>query len=622
MSKNVLVILLSLCLLATAAHAQEDDVALERIVVTPYKTGVSAKMNPSSTEVISSDEMDLRGETCITDAIKDISSLSYATSGGLQGETGVFIRGAGSMHTQMLLDGIKLSDPISTSGYFYAYNYMGLDNIERIEVLKGPYSSLYGSDSIGGTISLVTRKGEGKPKFSYLQELGSYQTLRETLASDGRINKLAYSFSVTRKDVNGFYSARYKSGNHETDPFHNLNSSLRLDYDITDAVSVSLMTDYTYAKFEYDGSTGVAPFLPADDDDNYGHFYQGVVGLNLKHKVTDNFSQKATFGLTRTYRTDWEGGGTDDWYNGMTYQVKWQGDYNICRWDKVVFGFDYLREKGEGYYASAFFTSTSPKRFSNTRGYYIENIFTPLDNLFFSASYRIEDHSVFGRDNTYSLSGSYLVKKTNTKIKGSYGKGFKAPSIYQLYDTVSGNANLNPEESKSYEGGLEQKIGKSLFLGSTFFHNQIKNMIDWVATGFWTGTYMNVSKAKIRGTEAYAEYAFNDTTSFKLSYTHLKALRTNGTRLARRPDNKLTCSLKTSVNKFTAEAQTSFVGNRIDGTNKLKSYILANLYLKYNLNKNWEFYTNFENILNYDYQLVTGYQTPQFSWYVGGKYSF
>lgn len=618
MKTKIIYLLILACFLY--GYSKAEDVELERIVVTPYKTGISSKLNPSSLNVTTDQELEDKGATNITEGLKGITDISYATSGGIAGDTGLFIRGAGSNHTQVLFNDIKLYDPIVTSAYFYGSNYMSLDNLERIEVLKGPYSSLYGSDSIGGTISLISRKGEGKPVLSYLQETGSYNTWREQLSSKGKLDKFAYSFSVSRKDISSFYSANYKNGNHERDPYHNFNSSARLDYDINDDISVGLVEDYTYAKYEYDAASYVTS-LPVDDNDNRAHFYQGIAGFNAKQKVGDLFTHKINLGYTRTYRTGWEDASTDFWYDGRTYQLKWQGDYAACKWDKIIAGFDYLREWGEGFWSPSYIT---PKHFANTRGYYLENIFTPIDSLFVSGSYRIEDHSTFGKHDTFNLAASYNIESTKTKLKSSVGTGFKAPSLYQLFDSASGNRNLSPEKSRSYEVGFEQKIGKPFTVGSTFFDTHIKNLIEYI--GVWpAASYQNSGKAVIYGAEHFARYALNDTTTLKFSFTHMRPLKTNGTPLLRRVKRKFSCNLHSVIDRLTIDTDLSYVGSRFDGSSnqfKLKPYILADFSLEYALSKNWRVFSHFKNILNYNYELVKGYETPKFSWYVGAKLDF
>lgn len=616
---KILIPLIIVVNLMTINKLSADEVGLEKIVITPYKATTSS--GASATDVLLVNELNAEGIFTLTDAIEDIPSLSYATTGGVGGVTGVYIRGADSSHTQVLLDGINLYDPIVTSAYFYGFNHMSLNNIERVEVSKGPYSSLYGSDSIGGTISLITRKGTGKPKFSFTQEAGSYQTYREKLSSHGKIDKLAYSFAVSKTDINSFYSSKYKNGNHEQDPYRNLNSSFRLDYALTEDIDIGLIADYIYAKYEYDGSTYVPPYSPTDDFDNYARFHQGVGAFKIKQNLTDAFFHKTTFGYTRTYRKGWESATTDNWYNGKTYQAKWQGDYQLSDFDKVICGFDYLRERGESFWAP----TRNPNETANTKGYYIENIFTPLDDLFIAASYRLEDHSSYKHHNIFSISGSYLIEQTGTRIKGSFGEGFKAPSLYQLFGGSSGNPNLDPEESESYEAGLEQELGNYLILGSTYFHTHLKNLIDWTWTGpsSWDGRYTNVGKARIYGIENFINAELNDDTSIGISYTHMDTKKlADDTRLLRRPDNKITCKLKTTIDKLAICAGLSYVGNRMDSSKKLKSYLLGNLALKYEVNDRLDAFLRLENMLDKDYELIEGYQTPELSWYLGAKMTF
>lgn len=620
--KRIVFLLLFFFCSIQICFSSDKEVELGEIVITPYKTAISTRLNPLATDVIYVDEANSRGVYSLTDAIKDISSVSVATTGSLGGITGVFIRGAGSHHTQVILDDIRLFDPIVTSAYFYGYNHMGLNNLERVEVSKGPYASaIYGSDAIGGTINMVTRKGKGKPKFSFLQEFGSYQTSREVLSSDGEIEKLAYSFSVARTDVRDFYSAKRKNGNYETDPYENINSSLRLDYSFTDDIEAGLIADYTYAKYEYDGDTGLPLYTPTDDDDNKAYYYQGVGGINFKQTIGDKFYHKIILGYTRIYRKSWESDITHSWYKGKTYQAKWYGDYQVSDFDKIIFGFDYLREHGESRLLSSGTLYTTPKTTTHTKGYYIENIFTPTEDLFFAASYRLEDHARFGSKEIYSVSGSYNIEKTGTKIKFSVGEGFKAPSLYQSFNGQDGNPNLDPEQSESYDVGLEQNVGELFSFGATYFHTHVKNLIDWIGSG-----YTNSGKARMRGIESFLEYLIGDESSLKLTHTYMSTKKlSDGTRLLRRPNNKATCRFKTLLfKKLDLSTGFSYVGNRIDfpGTIKLKSYLLADIAFNYLFNDNFNVFLRFENILDQDYELVSGYQTPKFSWYLGGKVAF
>ena len=608
-------LVLSLVVLGIFVFGYADDVDLEKIVVTPYRSGISAKENPSATDVINVDDEESVGKFSFADAIKGSQGVDYAVTGGLEGVSSIYIRGADSYHTQLMLDGLRVYDPINTQGYFAYYNYLSLDNLDKAEISRGPYSSLYGSQSIGGSINMITHKGEGKPTFSYLQELGSYSTYREKIASQGKLDKFAYSLGVSRVDVRSFYSAKYKNGNHERDPFGNTNTSLRLDYELTDNFEIGVSHRYSYAKYDYDNSLTTPP---SDDFDNAARFHQNIGSVYLNNRINDFLSHKFTYGVVDIQRRGWDGSDAY-WYKGRSNQFKYALDYKPATSYNVLIGYEYAGDRGEFYDYGK-----EPKHRANSKGVFVQNILRPIDNLFISFVIREENHSTFGNNTTYGLSSSYFIEPTKTKIKASIGTGFREPSLYELFSSYSGKRSLNPEKSKSNEIGFEQLLSNErLNFGSTFFTTKIKNKIEYKSTGLWTGEYDNIGEAEIYGIENFAEYRFNENTSLKLTYDYLHAQKkSDKSRLLRRPENKLALFFNTQIGNLKITPEIFYVGNRIDTSAKLKSYILANLGLNYKVSNNLEVFGRVENILNYDYQLVYGYETPKASVYAGAKLSF
>jgi len=595
------------------SYSEDNKIRLGEIVVTPYDFGIEETVNSFSLDVIDPQKEIGKGTLSLSRALRNNPSIASVTSSNYGGGTSIFIRGADSDHTQFILDDLLVYDPMVTSAYYYGYNYFSLANMNKIEIAKGPFSSLYGSGSIGGTIRAFTRKGSGKPSFSFFQKAGSYNTYQEILSSKGEIKNFAYSFAVDRTDSGGFSSAKEKNGNHERDPYNNLNSSLRLDYSPIEGFNLTLINHYIHTKYEYDKSW---PSV-SDDDDNYAHYYQGNTELKLAQDLNESLSYKLVLGYSKIYRKGWEDASTDYWYKGNTKQLKWEGKYKFNSFYTLVAGFDYLKERGEDFWKPSY----TPKHTSITRGSYLENILTPFKNFLFSGSFRTERHSRYGQHNTFSLSSSYLIEKTRTKIKTSFGEGFKSPSLYQLYDSSSGNLNLNPEDSQSWEAGFNQALGNKLTFGLTYFRTHVKNLIDWVSTGGWTGKYKNVGKAKIHGIENFINYKLSDNTGLKLSFTHLKAWNeTANTRLLRRPNNKLSLSIESKIKKLSAFFDVSYVGNRTDsGASILKPYMLANLSFNYRLADSKEVFLRIENVLDKSYEEVKGYQTPRCSFYGGFK---
>lgn len=610
-------------ILAGFSFAQAEDVSLEKIVVTPYRSGVSTQENPSSTTVINVDEQESAGKFSFVDLIKGTQGVDYAVTGGLEGISSIYIRGADSYQTQLMVDGVRVYDTINTQGYFAYYNYLSLDNLDKVEVSRGPFSSLYGSQSIGGSINMITHKGSGKPTFSYLQEFGSYDTYREKIASQGKIDKLAYSLGVSRVDVNSFYSAKYKNGNHERDPFRNTNTSLRLDYALTDNLGIGVSQRYAYAKYNYDDGNTVPP---SDDLDNTARYHQNIGAFYLNNRINDLISHKFTYGFVGIQRKGWEGynafvgGESNYWFDSRSNQFKYEFNYKPAKFYEALVGFEYTGERGEYYW-----DGYEPKHRANSKGVYVQNIVRPVEDLFFSFILRSEDHSTFGEHDTYGLSGSYFIELTNTKLKGSVGTGFRSPSLYELFSSWSGKRDLVPEKSKSQEVGFEQYFLDNKFsLGSTYFHNEIENLIEYNSTTF---AYDNTGEAEIYGIENFGEYKFSEKTNLRLTYDYLHTRKkSDKSRLLRRPENKFALTFNTEVANLKIIPELYFVGNRIDSsggsTFKLKPYILANLSLNYKVNNNLEIFSRTENILNYNYELVYGYQTLGSSFYAGAKLSF
>lgn len=610
----------------TFGFAQDNEVSLDKIVITPYRTGVSSGESASSVEKLNASEFQDKGIDSLKESLNESSSISQASSGSLGGDTSIFLRGHNSNHTRFMLDGIKMYDPLITSAY-YNFTHFNLEGIDKIEISKGPQSSLYGSDAIAGVINLFTKRGEGKPKFSFQQKVGSYNTYEESLDFSGSKDNLGYYLAVARSDVGGFSLAKEKNNNHEKDPYHNLNASVRLDYSASDKTQLELLWHYIYAKYEYDGSSWTPPYLPVDDDDNYAYNYEGVAGLTAKQKLTNSLDYKLILSSTQVYRKGWEDASSDNWYRGKTYQADNQFNWQLTDFYKIIFGADYLREVGDSFRVDSGFVSDFPKKTANNSGYFLENMLNPDKNSLVAFSYRIDDHSVFNDKETYRIAGNYFFKNIGTKLKASYGTGFKAPSLYQLYAPATawgpiGNNNLKPEESESYEAGLENKITDKLKTEVNYFNTNLKNLIDYSATE----GYINIGKARIRGIETIISYALNDYLTFGLSYTHLDTENKDSrVELARRPSEKVVFKIKGTLNRLTGYFDLAYVGRRTSdtaGTELLKPYILGNITLNYKLKESLNIFARIENLLNYDYEEITGYQTPKLSAYAGAKLEF
>ncbi|MCM8800629.1 MAG: TonB-dependent receptor [Candidatus Omnitrophica bacterium] len=600
------------------------EVELEKIVITPYRTEILSKVAGATVEEIDVEETQNKGIYSLKEALAESTSI-MKTATGIGGDTSIFLRGHNSYHSRFMLDGIKIYDPILTSGY-YNFAHFKLIGVDRIEVSKGPQSSLYGSDAIGGIINLLSKKGKEKPKFIYQQKIGSYHTYEESLEFNGRKDNFGYNVGVIRTDTGGYSLAKEKNNNHERDSYHNLNAILNLDYEISDRTKLELIGHYIYAKYEYDGSSWTPPYLPVDDDDNYAYDYEGILGLKVKYSISNNLDYKLTLASTKIYRKGWEDALTDYWYLGSTYQLDNQFELRPVDFYKIIFGFDYLREKGDSFRADSWGGSDFPKETANNKGYFLENILEPNKNILFSLSYRLDDHSSFKDKSTYRIGGSYLFNE-DTKLKASFGTGFKAPSLYQLYAPQTawgpiGNSNLKPEKSETYEIGFEHKFNDNLKLSSVYFHSQLKDLIDYIGGQ----GYVNVSKSRIKGIENELIYSLNKNIDLSLGYTWLDTEnKENHAELARRPSNKVLFRIKGEFDKLTTYLDISYTGHRFSdtsGNQLLKPYVLGNIAINYKLKDNFEVFSRVENIVDEKYEEIKGYQTSKFSLFFGTRLIF
>ncbi|OGW76481.1 MAG: hypothetical protein A3J52_01730 [Omnitrophica bacterium RIFCSPHIGHO2_02_FULL_49_9] len=620
---------------------------LGTIAVTPTRTAESTESLGSAVSVFTEKELDARGIYTVKEALRKDFSADVVQSGSGGGQASLFLRGANSNHTRVMIDGVRVFDPTSPNGA-YDLAHLSVDNVHQIEVIKGPQSSLYGSDAIGGVVNVITNKGVGKPHAKVFSEGGSFYTFREGAELAGQLDRFHFSLSGSRSDSDGISSAQAKLNNPEKDAYDNQTYSTRIDYDLTDSLEISTIGRVTYANYEYDDEFGVL------DDPNLKAWSQQVLAsVVINYYGIENTSQKLQLSLTQNHRRDFdENDGSHpndylrDWYYGDTQQADWTGSYRLFDTNTFVAGINYLKERGEYYRYSIFgpaatdvSESVFPKRYAETVGYFLEYRFNLNDRLSTTLNYRIENHSTAGTSDTYKIDGLYRFSQIDTAIKASTGTGFKAPTLYQLYAVPfpaefgfggfgGGNTQLKPEESETYEMGIEQPLADGrLNVGVTYFHNDFTNLIDSVLNpdNFYSDQYKNVSSAQSEGIEVPLSFRFSDILQMKGNYTWLNTENGDTKKpLLRRANNKANLDLDIILTKkLKMNVDTSYVGHRFSAASvKLKRYSKTNLRLTYQVNPNWDVYLRIENLFNKKYEEVRNYGTPGFSAYTGLEIRF
>lgn len=606
--------LISTVMIPNFAFAQEKGTALEleKIVVTATKTEEALGQIGTSVSVITQEEIENRGARLVFDVLRDVPGLDVIQTGKLGGNTSVFLRGANSEHTLVMIDGVEINDPISPARSF-DFAHLTTDNIERVEVIRGPQSTLYGSDAIGGVVNIITRKGRGKPKFHILAEGGRYETYHQSIGLSGSNQRTNYSFWVSRIDSDGISKA---SGGKEEDGYQNTTLSANFGLNVLNDSELTFITRYTNAKADIDDAS-------YDDDPNYTTQNNTFLSkVQLKQPLNEWWEQRIALSLLdveRKYRDEpdaLDSGSYYDHFDGENRKFEWQHNFVIGKNNSPTIGFEYEEEQGS--------SETFDKKSVDNKGLYLQNQFEFWDSLFITASIRRDRHEKFGSDTNYKLSGNYIIKPTLTKLKGNWGTGFKAPSLFQLYSSY-GDENLAPEENESYDLGFEQSLLQDkLSINCTYFHNKFDQMIEY---DFSTWEYQNIGRAKTEGTEVGLSFSPLSNLKIRANFTRTDTKnKSTGKKLIRRPRNKYNLKLNYQpTEKVNTTLMLNYFGSRWDNTNntrKMKGYTKVDLTASYQINKDVQIFGRIENLFDRIYEEVLGYATPGISLYAGSKITF
>ncbi len=615
---------------------KQDEFQAEEIVVTATRIATPTREVGSSVTVITANEIEEKQKMTVLEVLRTVPALDVVQSGGPGGTTSIFIRGAKSEYTLVLIDGIEINDPIS-AGRSYNFANLTTDNIERIEIIRGPQSTLYGSDAIGGVINIITKKGKGKTSGFVSLEGGSFSTLRESAGVSGGDKWVDYSLGLSRWDTDGISAANEKDGNSEKDGYENTSISARLGVTPTENAGVDFILRYIKDKSDLDNFGGVGGDDPNNTATGKQLFFRTQLRLSL---LDDLWEQKLGFSLTeynRDYQNNTDADHPTDFsrgsYDGEELKFDWQHNLYLHETNTLTLGVENEEERGKSdYYSESVwgaYTSIFDKKTARTTSYYLQDQVKLWDSWFTTLGVRLDDHSKFGTKVTYRVASAYLIPHTGTKLKGTYGTGFKAPSLYYLYSEY-GDENLAPEESTGWDAGVEQSFfGKKLIMEATYFSNKFDNMIEYDSS---TWRFTNVASAKTKGVELSASIRPIDDLSLRANYTYTETEdKTTGEELLRRPKNKLGINANYRFfDKGNVNLGIAYVGDRKDNDYstwpatrvELPSYTLVNLATSYQITKNIQVFGRAENLLNKGYEEVKGYGTPGISAFAGAKMSF
>jgi len=599
---------------------QQEAAESEPVVVSATRIGVLLDQSPASVSLIDSDDLDQKQIERVSDALREVPGLSVVQTGTAGQLTSVFTRGLRSEHTQVLLDGVPINQ-----GLQGAFDFANLttDNIGRIEVVRGPQSTLYGPRALAGVIQIFTKQGEGAPEATFAAEGGSYDTFRERVQSDGKIDMFDYSFGASRFDTdNARPNNQYR------------NTAAIADVGWSPTAQLRISSLFTYSLSDTGNPNTI--FNPKPLDNFLTEKW--LIAPHVDLRVGDWWEHKFIFSYDHERQLN---DPNQDGFVGPTRAlferttIDYQNDLRPASWLTLTSGFFYSRVNAgqERPFVLQIFgpQPTFVSDHTQETAGFLEATLTPIENLIFVAGGRFDHFNQFGDVWTYRFAGSYKIDKTNTTLHSSVATGFSPPSSQ---DKIFGmNFGLRPEKDLGWDIGVEQRLWESrVTVGATYFHNDLSNLI-----GF-NGLFetLNLGAAETQGLETELRAQPIADLVFVASYTYLEAEKTSsadinqpqGARLPRRPRNEVYVSasylwwkkLRTTIAaKFVnAREELNFGGPNFD----IEDYTFVNFAAEYEINSHMSIFGRIDNLADEHYAEVFGFPALGRAAYAGLKLRF
>lgn len=620
---------------------------LEPYVVSATKTPIPLSNVTSAVEVITGEDMKQKKMRTVVDALQGAQGVAIFSSGGPGTSANARIRGGNSEFTLVLVDGAIVNSP--TTGSF-DFSNLTAENIDRIEILRGSQSMLWGSDAISGVINIITKRGEGKPKASAFFEFGSFTSLREGGQVSGKSGPVDFSILISRWDMAKFSSINVRRGASERDPYRNWQVSSRFGVNLPTDGKVDFTLRYTNADLQTDGFAGNSD--PADIFNQKQTTHTLIMTGVYTQPITTWWSQKLTMSRTED---NLEGNSGDSGRNVVTggnivplpssscfvatcfgtspidinftnNRIEWQHNLQILEPIVLVTGYQFREQLAKN--PTAF--GSDQKRLTSHAGF-MELQGNLFDRVFFSGGFRIDSFNTFGNATTYRVTGGYIHKETGTKIRGSYATGFRAPTMNQLFFTIPGiltaDPTLQPVESKSFDVAIEQKLFNDRVKASLgYFWSRFTNLIVFDFSSF-PGTTINIGKARTWGYEAAVQIKLHEMVEVNSQYTYTSTRDlSNQNRLPRWPVHQLSTAIRIHpIEPLNFIVIYQYVGTRFDevsNTNELGAYGVVNVTGTYDVNSYVQLYTRVENLLDDEYEEIRFFGTPIRSIFVGATVKF
>jgi len=587
-----------------------------QLVVSPTGIATPAAHVANAITVVTAKDIATQQFRSVPDILAAIPGLNVVQTGGAGGQSSVFTRGTNANHTKILIDGIDVGDATNANGAF-DFAHLLTSDIQQFEVLRGPQSGLYGSDAIGGVISVITRKGDGPARATASIETGTYQTFNQSAGVSGSQDNVNYAINVAHLhagDIPVTPQQLLPAGQKAIgNAYDNVTASTKFGVDLNEAWSLNSVLRYTDATLLFTGDGGF-PSVPnaaqsshavqqfATREEAVWSLLDGRIknyfGINYVNNRTSDLTASNPLAAIST---------------GERIKYDWHAVTELAPHNNFIVGLEQQTDRLQ---------TTGLTAENGNRAGFVEVQTNFAQRMFLVASLRNDINDQFGSHGTYRIAPAVILPVTETKLKASYGTGFKAPTLSQLYQDFPAfnffaNPNLKPEQSTGYDAGFEQPLfDDRIRVGATYFHNSITDLINSNAT---FTSYANVGLATTEGTESFVTAHLTDRLSLRADYTFTRAVdATTGLQLLRRPKEKWSATaVWTPLDPLTVSATLLRVSDWRDVSRDgmtsglvAPGYTVVNLRADYAVSGQVKLFGRVDNLFNRHYQNPTGFVAP------------
>ena len=614
-AKTVLIITCML-FLPLFAWAEDDKEELKSIEITATRTSIEEDNPASALTVITQEEIQKKQHMQVRDILREQMGINIVTPGPMGGTSTLFMRGAGSQSSLVLIDGVQVKS--NTSGSF-DFSNLQMDNIERIEILRGPQSTLWGADAVGGVINIVTKRGKGKPTHSLAFEAGSFATFKETLSSSGALQEFDYAVTASRTVSEGFSSFNEDRGGTEDDAYENTTFSSRTGYNFLEDGRVELIGRYTQARREFDGFLFGSGLVDALDHVQRSETF--YVALPVQKSITSWWDAQVNTNFNYDELDTLDPSFGDSVIVSRTYTVDFQNNMALGEYASVVFGIEHQ-------IANGFNKGNKFSLENRSEGYYLQARGNWDDRILVNAGFRQDVNSRFDDQFTYKFEGAYQLKSWGTKIRAAYATGFRVPSVNEVLFPFFGNPAIEPEESKNWEVGFEQKLlNGRVTVGANYFNTDYTNLIIFDLATFLA---QNIGSSRSKGLESFARIQILDNLDLTANYTWNQAQNElTGELLARRPRHTASASLHYRwSDQVDATLSVSHRNKMVSGLDAAFQPVtvgertIVRAAINYRITKNIKLTARGENLFNEKYEESFQFGGQPISGFAGIVYTF